>query len=834
MSDQSVHRPSKSIRFRLLFYMLAVSSAAVLLLAVAAANTTRRIGTTAEESSATALLEQAENFLTQLNLSQARENDLLLEKNQTAGFNIAAYIAQVYANPQAFKGEFWPADEHMQLGDDGQFANLAGDTTSVFVPNFVAINADILKEIEQGAYLDFVFASAIDNAPNIEAIYFSTPNNVLRYFPNINLGEVLPPDFASTGRPWYIGSVDQEGTGEPYWAPVYRDATGLGLITTFSVPVYGVDNILYGVLGLDLTLGAIQENIETSQILQTGYSFLVDQDGSAIALPMQGYQDLNVRPPENDETNPNLRVLNTAFTPILDQLLSGETGFTTVSADGRDLYVAYTPLESTGWVLATVADREEVLASVEVLRGEIEQSTTDLIIFNLLPISLVIFAGVLVSGLLLTNQLVRPIQRLAEVAQSLRQQEWQVELPKVADDEIGVLAHSLQDMAHELRSLICGLEERVEQRTSELERKTTQVQVAAEIARDATSLTATGEMENVQALMERAVYLIRDRFGFYHAGIFLLDQNAEYAVLRAATGEAGRVLIEKGHRLKVGETGIVGYATGHGKPRITGDVTRDPNHYRNPYLPDTRSELALPLRVGDRTIGALDVQSKELGAFTEDDITTLQTMADQLAVAFENARLLQRVQANLAELERLYKQYERNAWQQTTQQQAVAGYLYSPSGTRPVSQSLPLEPTEMISEKPIEIPLHVRDIQIGSLEVWPQEQGFLPDEKDFLEEIGRRISQAMESARLFEESQTRAMREETINLITSQVRSSINMEAVLQNTVRELGKALGAARTFIQLGVFEEDQPGESDQNPGEVRGNDEGSATKSNGRGQV
>jgi hypothetical protein len=114
------------------------------------------------------------------------------------------------------------------------------------------------------------------------------------------------------------------------------------------VPVYGANNILYGVLGLDLTLGAIQENIETSQILQTGYSFLVDQDGSAIALPMQGYQDLNVRPPENDETNPNLRVLNTAFTPILDQLLSGESGFTTVSADGRDLYVAIRRLNQPG------------------------------------------------------------------------------------------------------------------------------------------------------------------------------------------------------------------------------------------------------------------------------------------------------------------------------------------------------------------------------------------------------------------------------------------------------------------------------------------------------
>ena len=243
--------------------------------------------------------------------------------------------------------------------------------------------------------------------------------------------------------------------------------------------------------------------------------------------------------------------------------------------------------------------------------------------------------------------------------------------------------------------------------------------------------------------------------------------------------------------------------------------------------------MALPLRVGEQVIGALDVQSKELGAFSDDDVTILQTMADQLAVAIENARLLQRVQTSLGELERLYNQYERKAWQQSSRQQPIAGYFYNSAGLQPLLETSGdnADLDEQALEQPVLIPLQVRNVPIGSLEVWPEVHGFLPDEKDFLEEIGVRISQAMESARLFEESQSRAMREETINLVSSQVRSSIDMETVLQNTVREIGKALGASRTFIQLGVFDNNQA-EDNQAVDEVDV-ELNSTPKSNGRGQ-
>lgn len=184
----------------------------------------------------------------------------------------------------------------------------------------------------------------------------------------------------------------------------------------------------------------------------------------------------------------------------------------------------------------------------------------------------------------------------------------------------------------------------LERHTQALERHIVQLQVAAEIARDAAAL---GKMEE---LIERAVNLVRDRFGFYHAGIFLVDERGQYAVLRAATGEPGRKMIENAHRLKVGEVGIVGYVTGSGMPRIALDVGADAVYFQNPYLPETHSELALPLKIGNRIIGALDVQNKQESAFNSDDITILQTMADQLAVAIENARLYDAARRQVEEL----------------------------------------------------------------------------------------------------------------------------------------------------------------------------------------
>jgi len=193
------------------------------------------------------------------------------------------------------------------------------------------------------------------------------------------------------------------------------------------------------------------------------------------------------------------------------------------------------------------------------------------------------------------------------------------------------------------------LEQRVQERTRDLERQSVQLRVAAEVARDATSARELND------LLNRAANLVRERFGFYHAGIFLLDEQGEYAVLKAATGEAGSRMMERGHKLKVGETGLVGYATGTGQPRIALDVGADAVHFKNPLLPETRSEMALPFKVNGRVIGALDVQCIQEAAFDEDDVAILQTMADQLAVAIERLERAAELQAQYARLDAILR-----------------------------------------------------------------------------------------------------------------------------------------------------------------------------------
>ncbi len=243
-------------------------------------------------------------------------------------------------------------------------------------------------------------------------------------------------------------------------------------------------------------------------------------------------------------------------------------------------------------------------------------------------IFIVVVALVAVSVPFSTQRALRPLGDLADFAERLARGDLLHRVTQQREDEIGRLAVVFNKMADELSDMYGSLEKRVQERTS-------QIQTASEVARDAVAI------RDLNTLLDQVVHLISERFGFYHTGVFLTDQNGENAVLRAASSEGGKKMLSEGHQLAVGKSGIVGYVTGTGNPRIASDVGTDAYHLTNPNLPETRSEIALPLRSGAAIIGALDVQSKDPNAFSEDDLFVLQTMADQLAVAIENARLIE-------------------------------------------------------------------------------------------------------------------------------------------------------------------------------------------------
>jgi GAF domain-containing protein/HAMP domain-containing protein len=244
----------------------------------------------------------------------------------------------------------------------------------------------------------------------------------------------------------------------------------------------------------------------------------------------------------------------------------------------------------------------------------------------------------LLSGQM-AQRIARPIIQITEAARQMVAGDLYQTVETGRDDEIGVLGQAFNHMAEQLRMTIAGLEETVHQRTQELQQATTQyrkrathLETGAEVSRAAASILEPEE------LMRTTVELIRSRFSFDHVSLFLVDKAVEWAVVVASTGDVGRRMVEEPHRLRVGGGSMVGWVCAHREPRVALDVGADAVHFDNPLLPDTRSELAMPLLVGNRLLGALDVQSTREAAFDSDDIRSLRGMADLIAIALQNAR----------------------------------------------------------------------------------------------------------------------------------------------------------------------------------------------------
>lgn len=406
----------------------------------------------------------------------------------------------------------------------------------------------------------------------------------------------------------------------------------------------------------------------------------------------------------------------------------------------------------------------------------------------------------ILAAFFLGRGIVLPLHQLSLAAEQMGTGQLDQRVEVSGSVELSSLADTFNSMADQLRQTLAGLEQRVAERTHALERRSTQLKVAAEVARDASS---TREMD---VLLNRAVNLIRDRYGFYHAGIFLSDLKNEYAILKAATGEAGRAMLQRNHKLKIGEMGIVGYVCSTGQPRISLDVGSDAVHFKNPLLPETRSEMGLPLKVGSQVIGVLDVQSTEPSAFDQDDITVLQTMADLLAIAIDNARLFQEAQDNLQRLEALYGHYSEEAWSRMAQANKVIGFQFDSAGIVPIKKESGNGNGKLHEEEEpatLKIPLKLRGQTIASLDIWTENGEKSYVDQALLTAIGDRISQAMESARLYEEARTMARNEQILSQVTAQFTRSLGLDALLQNTVRELGQLPHVTDVSIHLGIQE-------------------------------
>lgn len=359
------------------------------------------------------------------------------------------------------------------------------------------------------------------------------------------------------------------------------------------------------------------------------------------------------------------------------------------------------------------------------------------------------------------------------------------------------------------------LEERIAMRTSELqeanqqiEKRVARLQVISDVSQEISSNVGLDAGE----LLTRIAQSISEKIGFYHVGIFLLGGNQEYAVLRASNSKGGQQMLARHHQLKVGGTGLVGYVAQSGRPRIALDTGADAVFFNNPDLPETRSEMALPLKYGNTVIGVLDVQSTLSAAFNSEDINTLNTLANQIAIIIRNLQMAE------GEGSDTFEQGSQRAAQFSRKEQQ-SGYSFRPDGTI-TSSTLPREnpalekavasnetvvqsQTSMGVPPTLAVPVKFRDETIGVIHIEASETDrvWTEDEVAMVQAISERAAFALENARLFEDATRRAEQEEAISRVTSQIGASTDFNRILQTTIQELGQALGASRSFIQLGA---------------------------------
>ena len=369
------------------------------------------------------------------------------------------------------------------------------------------------------------------------------------------------------------------------------------------------------------------------------------------------------------------------------------------------------------------------------------------------------------------------------------------------------------DANKDLIELQRTLEKRVEERTSDVATRSNELEIAnAKIQRRAAQFEALAQVtqtitaiRDVQILLPNITSVISEKFDFYHVGIFLLDEINQFAILSAANSEGGKRMLARNHRLRIGEEGIVGYAAATGKPRIAMDVGEDAVFFNNLELPNTHSEMALPLISKNIIIGVLDVQSTELEAFTNEDIQMLSLLADQASLAIENARLFDETRKALSESEIISRRAIRETWNRLPEQQKLLGYRYNITGASPLRELIKFTESNLSQDKnngtetiQAVTPIELRGEVIGKLIVQsPTGSKWNNDQLDLIKAVAERVALSAENARLFEETTARAEREKLGSDITSKIRSHNDPQAMIQTAITELREALGASRVEV-------------------------------------
>ena len=360
-----------------------------------------------------------------------------------------------------------------------------------------------------------------------------------------------------------------------------------------------------------------------------------------------------------------------------------------------------------------------------------------------------------------------------------------------------------------LLSLQNELENRVNERTIELETQATTLHMQAkQLKAIAETTQEIALIQNLETLLPQITTLISKHFDFYHVGIFLVNENKQTISLQASNSTEGKRILARNHQLKIGQGGIIEHVAQDGQARVALETGLGAVYFNNADLPETRSEMALPLKIGNKIIGVLDMQSKSEAFFSKEDLITFYSLAKQVSIAIESAHQTDITQAALKEARATSSQYVQQAWAKLITTQSQLEYSYTDTTL--------YTDTEQEEEHNIyTIPVKVHEEIIGHLKIYKGEGSLSSEQTELVKAVSNRVALALENARLLEDSQRRASKEQKIGEISNKIGASLRMDAIIQTTIRELGEAINGTEVGFRMIKPQKTQPPEKKQGNG-------------------
>lgn len=584
--------------------------------------------------------------------------------------------------------------------------------------------------------------------------------------------DLLPIYYADQG--WQIGARNGETV---YQVLISRTSGEPALV--IAMPIVQESGEIVGVGMLASDLDDLTRAVQASQVGESGLAYVVNEHNQVVAH-------------SDPEYVAELKELNSE--PAVIALRADARGSVRFEDQDGQPWRAYVDELDNGWGVIVQQSEAEVLGGLRRLQWTA--------------------GGVIVLGVLLlmaltwltVRQAFWPIDSLTETAVAIASGDLDRIAPVESEDEIGILARAFNSMTAQLRELIGGLEQQVAERTHDLEQRSAYLEATADVGRVAASILEADQ------LIQDVVELIRARFALYYVGLFLVDGSGEWAELQAGTGEAGRTMLARGHRLRVGGDSMIGWTVAQSQSRVALLAEEDAVRLSTPELPATRSEAALPLRSRGRVFGALTVQHTQPGAFDEDTMAVLQTMTDQVAVALDNARLFTESQEALDAARSVYGELGQEAWRELLRSRRDWGYRYAHRALAPAKgdwlpEMIEAEQSGQVvygdgqGESTLSMPIEVGGEVVGVLGFRKGEvdEAWTAEETELLQAFVSQLELALDGARLYQDTQRRAAEDRLIGEVTARIRETLDIDTVLQTAIREMGVALGLPRVEVRM-----------------------------------